>query len=415
MEPLKNQADDDISEIMSSLILSCENQNIDMTSTSRTGLVYDERCLLHKNVTTHVERPERISTAFKLLEQSGLLKQVIRVPAREATYFELLHSGGNEACSRLAKYERMTERLKKCRDPDHCENIDGDTYFNKDSLLAAKLSIGGLIDLVDRIMTGELQNGYAIVRPPGHHAENRSASGFCLFNNVGLAVKTLQYKHPNAKIAICDWDVHHGNGTQNMFYKDPNVLFFSIHRSDNGNFYPGTGDHMECGKEKGTGFTINVPLNVTEMGDYEYLEVFNRLLIPVLGEFNPDFVIVSAGMDCAHDDPIGSDMHVSTAGFAHMTQLLKTFVDKSHGRIVIVLEGGYNVHAVAQAIQASVRVLVGDKPLPKLPPINWFLENEIGSFSKNFRETELVAKRYKFEQDFSNVLTVQRQHWNCLS
>lgn len=408
---------EDVDALLSALTLTLVNgdsSSPEANTVASTGLVYDDRCLLHQNVSTHLERPERMSTAFQLLEQSDLLQRVVRIPAREATYAELLRLGGREACSQLNKYERMTERLQKCKDPHQCEHIDGDTFFNKDSLLAAKLSVGGLIDLMEQIMSGELRNGYAIVRPPGHHADNRSASGFCLFNNVGVAVQALRANHPHAKVAIVDFDVHSGNGSQHMFYTDPNVLFFSIHRSDNGNYYPGTGDHTECGKGAGIGFTVNVPLNVTEMGDTEYLEAFRTILMPVLGEFQPDIIAVSAGYDAAHNDPIGSNMHVSTAGFAHMTALLKNFVDQTHGRIVLALEGGYNVHAVAQAIQASIRVLLGEEP-PALPPINWFLDEEFSSLTKNMRETGLVMKRMTFARDLANVLVVQRRYWSCLS
>jgi histone deacetylase 6 len=168
--------------------------------------VYDERCLLHENDIPHLERPERIRRAFALLTTSGVLARCTHVPARIATSSELLQAGGVEALTKLGKFDRMTERLSKCHDVRQCEHIDGDTFFNRYSLQAASLSVGGLIDLVNRVMEGHLHNGFAIVRPPGHHADNRKASGFCLFNSVALAAQDIRAKYPDSRVAIVDWD-----------------------------------------------------------------------------------------------------------------------------------------------------------------------------------------------------------------
>jgi histone deacetylase 6 len=217
----------------------------------------------------------------------------------------------------------------------------GDTYFNAETSFLAELAAGGVTELLDHMADNRVHNGIAVIRPPGHHAECHKAMGFCVYNNVAVAINAMRAKHPEEfkKVLIVDWDVHHGNGTQNIFYNDPNVLFFSIHRSDNGAFYPSTGFHNECGDQEGKGFNINVPLPGPGLGDWEYVETWNRLLIPVARAFAPDLIVVSAGFDAALGDPLGG-MEVTPAGYAYLMSSLLPLTNVP-GRIAVALEGGY--------------------------------------------------------------------------
>eukprot|EP00455_Lapot_gusevi_P057854 TRINITY_DN9980_c0_g1_i1.p1 TRINITY_DN9980_c0_g1~~TRINITY_DN9980_c0_g1_i1.p1 ORF type:complete len:275 (-),score=62.46 TRINITY_DN9980_c0_g1_i1:5-754(-) len=225
--------------------------------------------------------------------------------------------------------------------------------------------------------------------------------GFCFYNNVAVACNVIRKKHPQIrKIMIVDWDVHHGNGTQNMFYQSNEVLFFSIHRSDEGSFYPSTGMLDEVGEAAGRGFNINVPLPGPNLGDPEYLEVWNRLLVPVLREFSPDLILVSAGFDCALGDPLGG-MEVSSECFAEMTRLL---MENSNGKVVLALEGGYNVSAISDAMCCCVRSLLG---LPVDPPS---LNNP------NISELNGRPKKYieDFRRDFQRIREIQAEFWTSL-
>jgi histone deacetylase 6 len=202
------------------------------------------------------------------------------------------------------------------------------------------------------IARGEIANGLALVRPPGHHAEADRAMGFCLFNNVAVAARAAQEQGAAAKVLIVDWDLHHGNGTQHSFWDDPSILYFSTHEFP---FYPGTGAVEEVGGGSGRGFTVNVPWP-GGMGDAEYTAAFDDVLMPIARAFEPDLVLVSAGFDAADGDPLGS-MRVSPRGYAAMTSRL---LGLAGGRVVLALEGGYNLDAISDSAAACLSVLLGD-------------------------------------------------------
>ena len=203
-------------------------------------------------------------------------------------------------------------------------------------------------------MDGKVRNAFCAVRPPGHHALKDRAMGFCLFNNVAIAASYIQKKHKLGKVLIVDWDVHHGNGTQAAFYDDPSVFYFSAHQSP---FYPGTGSAEERGAGKGVGFTLNVPLPAG-CGDAEYKKAFLEKLKPAAAAFQPDFVLVSAGFDAAKDDLLGR-MKVTPEGYAELTRIVKGIAEQHcQGRLVSVLEGGYNLEGLAASVEAHVRVLM---------------------------------------------------------
>ncbi len=308
-----------------------------------TGLVFDERFLLHRAPYEHPEHPGRLVAIRDRLSSDGLSARCRGVPAREATRDELarVHSAAH-----IDAIEATADRA--------FQQLDPDTYACRGSAAAAKLAAGGLIDLVREVTEGRLENGLALLRPPGHHAEADRAMGFCLFNNVAIAARAARASGAARRILIVDWDLHHGNGTQHTFWEDPSVLYLSIHQFP---FYPGTGSIDETGGGAGRGLTVNVPWP-GGMGDAEYAAAFERILEPIASEFAPDLVIVSAGFDAAQGDPLGS-MRVTPAGYAWMTSRLSRLAG---GRVVLALEGGYNLEAISESAAACLRVLLGERP-----------------------------------------------------
>ena len=257
------------------------------------------------------------------------------------------------------------DELKKNHDIDHInhvrnscqngtQNLDGDTVICSESWDAAILSAGGGLTAVDKIISGELDNAFAAVRPPGHHAEKNHAMGFCLFNNVAIAARYAINKHKLNRVCIVDWDVHHGNGTQHSFYSDPSVFYSSIHQYP---FYPGTGDKIETGTGDGLGTTLNFPLDAFSE-DSTYLDIIGNKLIPKIQHFKPDLIIISAGFDAHEDDPLGQ-MKVSSDCYRKMTSMiLKLAEEVCDGRLLSMLEGGYNHKALADSVLNHVDALL---------------------------------------------------------
>ena len=307
-----------------------------------TGLVFDERFLLHRAPYEHPEHPGRLEAIWSHLSSEGLSERCETVAARNATREELARVHTEAHLDAID----ATESLPFVQ-------LDPDTYACPDSAAAAKLAAGGLIDLVRDVAAGRLANGFALLRPPGHHAEADRAMGFCLFNNVAVAARDARHRGME-RILVVDWDLHHGNGTQNTFWEDSSVLYFSTHQFP---FYPGTGAADEIGAGPGRGFTVNVPWP-GGMGDAEYAAAFERALLPLARAFSPDLVLVSAGFDAARGDPLGS-MRVTPAGFAWMTARLRSLAG---GRLVLALEGGYNLDAISRSAAACLRVLLGEPP-----------------------------------------------------
>jgi acetoin utilization deacetylase AcuC-like enzyme len=307
-----------------------------------TGLLFDQRFLLHRAPYDHPEHPGRLVAIKERLDADGLTARGIGIPARPATDEELLAIHTPEHLAAIAATERAEFR-----------QLDPDTYTSRESHAAARLAAGGLVDITLAVARGQIANGFALVRPPGHHAEADRAMGFCLFNNVAVAARAAQEQGVAAKVLIVDWDLHHGNGTQHSFWDDPSVLYFSTHQFP---FYPGTGAIEEVGGGEGCGFTVNVPWP-GGMGDPEYLAAFDRVLLPVARAFDPDLVLVSAGFDAAEGDLLGS-MRITPAGYAAMTSRL---LGLAGGRVVLALEGGYNLDAISASATACLRVLLGDR------------------------------------------------------
>ncbi|KAH7045598.1 hypothetical protein BKA57DRAFT_396201 [Linnemannia elongata] len=284
-----------------------------------------------------------------------------------------------------------------------------DTTWNPfHSSTAAKVAAGSLITLVDQVVTGRCKNGFAIIRPPGHHAEEDEAMGFCFFNNVGVAVNLTLSRYPLTvqKILIIDWDVHHGNGTQQIFYENPNVLYISLHRWDNGHFYPFTGAPDECGEEAGEGTNVNIAWSSygRAMGDVEYIAAFWYVLLPIARQFGPDLVMVSAGFDAAdgHAANIGG-YTVSPQGFAILTRLVQTLAG---GRVILSLEGGYEFEPLALSATACLEELLPHSLLPATAPTRAF---PFASFQGTLNSVKPNAMAVS---SLHQVLKYQQKYWN---
>eukprot|EP00939_MAST-03C_sp_MAST-3C-sp1_P003052 g3052.t1 len=321
------------------------------TSPNKTLYAFDKRMLLHEhpmsqfNPHCHPERPNRIRAIYGNLLRVGLLKRCHRMSAREVRASEL-------------KGVHDPNLHKSVSEIDGPLSIGGDTYANQHTPLAARLAAGTTAEMALRVARFEAHNGIAIVRPPGHHAERSKCMGFCLYNNVAVAAQAVLSETDVERVLIVDWDVHHGNGVQDIFEEDDRVLYVSLHRFGNG-FYPGTGAANEVGRGKGVGKNLNVAWSKGMMGNAEYLMAFDSLVMPMAREFRPQLVLVAAGFDAARGDPLGG-CDVTPVGYAHMTAMLQTLAS---GRIVVALEGGYNLQIIAASAQAVVRTLLGD-PIP---------------------------------------------------
>jgi acetoin utilization deacetylase AcuC-like enzyme len=309
----------------------------------KIGLVYDPHYLEHDMGMGHPESPSRLRAIMQRLEQSGTLQRVIRIEPRRAEdeWVTQIHQPGYVAA--LRKHVPTHGRV----------SLDPDTSMSPGSLNAAYLAAGGALAGVDAIINKQVDHVFCAVRPPGHHAEAGRAMGFCLFNNVAIAARYLQKKHGLKRVLIVDWDVHHGNGTQHSFEDDPSILFFSTHQYPH---YPGTGRATERGKGAGEGFTINVPMEAGE-GDEEYHTIFLKSLVPAADNFEPEFVIISAGFDAHRDDPLAS-MGLTEAGYADLTDIVAGIAKRhAQGRILSSLEGGYNLTALAASVDAHLTAL----------------------------------------------------------
>ncbi|XP_031551234.1 histone deacetylase 4-like isoform X2 [Actinia tenebrosa] len=351
------------------------------TPTTRTGIVYDTLMLKHQcscgDTSSHPEHPGRLQSIWARLQETGVTNICERVRPRKATLAEILtvHSeqhtmlyGGSTQCR--TKAEDGTITTLKCFNTLPCGGmgVDGDTIWNEiHSANAARMAVGCVVELAYKVAEKELKNGMAIVRPPGHHAEAHQAMGFCYFNNVAIAARLLRLKMSVERVLIVDWDIHHGNGTQQMFYDDPHVLYISLHRHDDETFFPGTGKSEECGAGIGVGYNVNIAWNGgldPLYGDAEYLAAFRSVVMPIAREFDPEIILVSAGFDAAtgHSPQLGG-YKVTAACFA---QLTKQLMELAQGRLVMALEGGYSLPSLCDAAEACLRGLLSQE-LPEVP------------------------------------------------
>ncbi len=330
-------------------LMGLEGKQTELSQTSAkgpTGFVYDEVSLRHlPGRTGHPERPERLTAILDGLERSGLLQSLRRIAPRNATEQELalVHDAAY-----LALVRQEVANLQRVK------NLStGDTLVSPGSFEAARMAAGGVLTAVDAVMAGRVRNAFCAVRPPGHHATGSRGMGFCLYNNVAVAARYLQKVHGVGRVLIVDWDYHHGNGTQDIFYRDGTVFYFSTHEYG---AYPGTGDPSERGDGEGEGTTLNVPLPAGA-SDAEILQALETKLVPAARDFRPDFILISAGFDAMRNDLLGN-MDVTPEGFAAITRVVVDLADElCQGRIVSVLEGGYWLDGLAESVAAHLKAL----------------------------------------------------------
>jgi len=319
----------------------------------KAGLVYDPIYLEH-DTGDHVENSQRLVATMSYLKETGIEEKLTCLPSRPALLeeVEMIHT-----VEYISYVKSKAEKGGGWLDPD--------TVMSPKSYEAALYAAGGLMVAVEAVMKGEVDSAFALVRPPGHHALHDRAMGFCIFNNMAIAAKFALNKFSLNRILIADFDVHHGNGSQDAFYADPKVLYFSTHQYP---FYPGTGWMDETGAGEGEGTTVNFPM-AAGWSDEEYLRAFNEVLVPVVRRFQPQLILVSAGFDVHWADQLAM-MRVSVTGFAQMVTILKELAaELCQGRLVFTLEGGYNLQVVTSSIKAVFDVLLGnseiDDPLGK--------------------------------------------------
>lgn len=353
-------------------------------ATGQTGLVYDVRMRFHVETTPeqddlHPEDPRRIHVIFDAFKDAGLTWSsdstgpshdyyMGRIEARNVTKEEvcLVHT---------EKHWDWVQQLNQYTDDElfdlqqHPGYKMDSVYMSKSTPYCAALSAGGAIEACRAVMVGKVKNVFAVIRPPGHHAEREDAKGFCFYDNVSIATKVCQREFGEhcRKVFILDWDVHHGNGIQQANYDDPNVLYVSLHVHKRGRFYPELsyrdhrgpyGDHLHCGSGAGLGTNVNIPWSKDGMGDADYVYAFQQVVMPIATEFNPDLVIIAAGFDAAEGDMLGG-CNVTPAGYAHMTHMLMSL---AQGRVVVCLEGGYNLDSISRSATAVARTLMGEPP-----------------------------------------------------
>ena len=314
----------------------------------KTGIVRDTRYIDHRTGDFHPESHRRLEVIYEMLNDPDMTDKYIDVPVREATEEELLYIHSKDYIDLVAATAGKPSSF-----------LDADTQTSPGSYQAALLAAGGLCNAINMVNSGELDNAFALVRPPGHHAERNRGMGFCLFNNVAIGAIYAQKKLGLNRILITDWDLHHGNSTQHSFENDPSILYFSTHQYP---FYPGSGSFNEVGRGNGEGFTVNVPLS-TGYGDAEYIAIYQQILQPIALEFKPDLVLVSVGFDIYEGDPLGG-MSVTPDGFAGLT---RTFMEIARsncdGKLVLTLEGGYNLQGLRDSVKAVLKELRGESAI----------------------------------------------------
>ncbi|KAI7875704.1 hypothetical protein K492DRAFT_173140 [Lichtheimia hyalospora FSU 10163] len=294
--------------------------------------------------------------------------------------------------------------------------IAGDTTFHpRFSNISARVAAGALINMTDAIVQGRVRNGFAVIRPPGHHAQDDIAMGYCFFNNVAVAAASALVKYPNLikRVLILDWDIHHGNGTQQIFYDNPNVLYISIHRWDDGHFYPFTGAPDECGQDQGIGRNVNISLSETKdkpkpMGDTEFIAAMHHIVTPIARQFAPDMIFVSAGFDAAEGHPANlGGYSVTPRGYAMMTKMIKQLADElCQGRLALSLEGGYELEPLANSATASIVQLLDTAPASSSS--SYGLEYKLESFDDTLHS---IRPNRGAVASFKKVIECQQAHW----
>jgi len=360
----------------------------------KTGLIYDERMANYVCVEgPHPERPDRVKHIYQKLLDSNLVNRCVNLTPRLATRQEIICKHSEKHFDFIASLVDK-EEVELGMLADKLDSI----YLHPNVSESALLAAGCTIEMVEQVLNGKILNGAAVVRPPGHHAEADKSMGFCHFNSVALAAMMAIKKYKLTRILILDWDIHYGNATHQMFEDDPKVLYFSLHRYDNNEFWPNIpeANHNAVGKGDGEGFNVHVAWNKSKIKDSSYLYAFNHLLIPILKQYDPELILVSAGFDAGINDPIGG-CKVTPVGYAHMTKKLMQFAG---GKIVIVLEGGYNLKTISDSMAACVSTLLGDDvpafiPVDSEKPSNSALQSITDTFFTHLMYWQKALGSYK--------------------
>jgi len=303
----------------------------------KVSFVYSDSFLLHKPPVGHPERPDRLRSIVSHLKSCGQWDSLDHRTPTTATEDRIL----------FVHTQQHLETIRRVSASGGGLLDEGDTHAVPESFEIAMLAAGSVMNAIDIVLGDPVAAAFCAVRPPGHHAERDRPMGFCLFNNVAIGARYAQQKHAIERVAILDWDVHHGNGTQHVFETDPTVLYISLHQYP---FYPGTGAQSEHGIGKGKGYTMNFPLPAGT-GEEQYLSIFKNDIVPSLSRYNPGLLIISAGFDAHRDDPLGG-MELTESSFAKMSDSVKHIAP-----IVSVLEGGYNLDALAKSVEKHLKSL----------------------------------------------------------
>jgi acetoin utilization deacetylase AcuC-like enzyme len=345
-----------------------------------TGIVRDPTYLTHDMGAYHPECPQRLEVIYSMLDELAPFLNITEIPSRDALLEEIAANHDPRYVSHVASTAGKEETF-----------LDPDTSACAKSWEAASRAVGGLFNLLDAVMEGAVRNGFALIRPPGHHAERRRAMGFCFFNNVALGARHAINKYGLERVAIVDWDLHHGNGTQNSFYEDPKVLFASLHQYPH---YPGTGSIREVGHGPGEGYTVNIPL-AAGAGDMEYLSAFHLILAPILEAYKPQLILVSAGFDAHCSDPLGG-MSLTEDGYEQMLQILMHLsAEYCGGKLVLTLEGGYNLGALRDSVSRIMTTLCSYDPGKENVPLQPNIDSLASSFKNRLKD----------------ILYIQGRHW----
>lgn len=311
----------------------------------KVGYVYSPLFLKH-SAAGHPEAPQRLEAILQVWEDTGLCAKLVAIEPAPVTNERLLRVHSQKHLNTLEYADRRGGL-----------QIDGDTYMNEYSRDAAYLAAGAAMNAVDAVMTGIVEASFSIARPPGHHATRDLAMGFCLLNNIAVAAQYAIDNYKLERVLVMDFDVHHGNGTQDIFYTSPEVYYFSTHRYP---FYPGSGHWRDIGAEEGRGFNFNVPLPHS-VGNDQFAHIMDDLLYPAMARYQPQLVLVSAGYDAHWADPLGALTLLDATGYAYITQVLHSIAKEfAQGRIVFMLEGGYNFDALGWSTHATVETLFGN-------------------------------------------------------
>ena len=386
----------------------------------KIGFCFDERMLLHRDSKhVHQECPERAMSVYINLVLKELTNKLIRIQCEEAKEEDLLRVHTAEYVNKI---KEISENNSKNKNVTNHHLSEKDSYDNFATYESAKLATGSLIEICKNILSKKIEHGYAIIRPPGHHADMSTARGFCIFNSVAVAVKYILNKNDKIKIAILDWDVHHGDGTQAIFYNEQNPLFISIHRHDSGKFYPfKTGFVGEKGDQNGVGYNINIPLDTkcaiskgpSCIGDAEYINIFEKIIMPCLTEYNPDIIFISCGYDAGENDFSGC-LKCSPFAYAFMTERLLSL----NKNLIFALEGGYTLDTIKRMSETTIRTLLGEE----IPWKGNMVQNYLDFNNDNFFNLDYLMNNWEnifrvvpyVAEHLNIIIDEHKKNWKCL-